>query len=152
MVAGETISRGELLPDEDAARLVFARLEQSDAAGGVVLDGFPRTLAQVHLLDDWLRARGRQVPVALFIDVPSSELLARLHHRGTVSDRTDDRADVAQHRLEIFGGELRAVLDDYERRGILRRIDGLGSPEAVHRRVLRVLMLNIPQFCRTLSS
>ena len=60
---GDAVGLGELLPDEDAARLVFARLEQPDAAGGVVLDGFPRTIEQVHLLDDWLGSRGGEVPV-----------------------------------------------------------------------------------------
>jgi adenylate kinase len=137
--ARDAVGRGELLPDEVAARLVFARLEQADAAGGVVLDGFPRTIEQVHLLDDWLRARSREVSFALFIDVPAHELLTRLNRRGTVSHRTDDRADVARHRLEASGGELPAVLDNYERRSILRRINGLGSPEAVHQRVLRAL-------------
>jgi adenylate kinase len=140
-VADDAVGRGELLPDEEVAQLVFGRLAQPDAAGGVALDGFPRTIEQVHLLDEWLRERGREASAALFLDVPHDELLPRLTHRGSISSRTDDRAEVARHRLEVFDAELPPILDEYARRGILRRIDGSGAPEVVHQRVLRALAL-----------
>jgi len=135
----DAVGRGELLPDEDVARLVFGRLEQPDAAGGVVLDGFPRTIEQVRMLDEWLCAHGRAASVALFLEVPREELLERLTQRATLSNRTDDREDVARHRLDVFDAELPPIVDEYERRGLLRRIDGSGPPEVVHQRVLRAL-------------
>jgi adenylate kinase len=137
------MERGELLPDDLVSDLVFDRLGRPDAMSGAVLDGFPRTLVQAQKLDEWIRQRGADMPVVLYLDVPDGELLERLGRRqlrptsGAVP-RSDDRPEVADARLDVFWREMPPVLEEYQQRA-LRRIDGVGSPEVVHERIMRAL-------------
>src|SRR5438552_4561501 len=86
----EQMQRGELLPDKVATDAVLSRLEEPDAAGGAILDGFPRTLAQARRLDDWLRRRGGAIRAAVNLEVPRDDLVSRLIGRGRGSQRDDD--------------------------------------------------------------
>jgi adenylate kinase len=137
--AQESVSRGELLPDDDVARLVFARLAQPDMKNGVILDGFPRTLSQARQLDEWLRQRKAPPPTAIYLDVPTDELLERLTGRQFEVHRTDDNPHAAVRRLAVFAGEMPPVIHEYERRGLLKRVDGHGSVDTVHERVMQAL-------------
>jgi len=132
-----SVARGELVPDRDIAELVLNRLDQPDAMQGVILDGFPRTLTQVHLLDEWLKRRGRAAPIAVYLDVPVDELLARLQQRR--QDRPDDDPESAMHRIDLYAREMPPLLDESERRGALRRIDAAAPVTAVHERIMRAL-------------
>jgi adenylate kinase len=118
------MQRGELVPDDVVTDAVLRRLEQPDAAGGAILDGFPRTLAQAVRLDRWLAERGGLIRGAVYLDVPRDELVARLLARGQSSARSDDRPGVADRRVDVFLEGLPPVLDLYASRGLLRRIDG----------------------------
>src|SRR3981081_471488 len=83
----ELMERGDLLPDDVVTEAVLRRLEEPDAAHGAILDGFPRTLPQAQLLDDWLRQHGGAVRGAVYLDVPRDDLVSRLVRRGEVSQR-----------------------------------------------------------------
>ena len=133
------MKRGDLLPDDEVARIVLARLQQPDARRGAVLDGFPRTLAQAEMLDRWLAEHGVSLRAAVFLEVPPDELTRRLIERGQRSGRVDDQSNVAPKRLEVFAQELPPVLDHYARRGLLRRVDGSGDIDQVHRQVMAAL-------------
>ncbi|HEV7663795.1 MAG TPA: nucleoside monophosphate kinase [Chloroflexota bacterium] len=135
----ELMQRGDLLPDDVVSEAVLRRLEEPDAARGAILDGFPRTLAQAQRLDDWLSRRGGSVRAAVYLDVPRDELVARLVSRRQVSHRDDDRAGVAERRVDVFLENLPPVLEHYAARGLLRRIDGTQSVDRVHEDIIQAL-------------
>jgi len=133
------MGRGQLLPDDVVSAIVFDRLAEPDAADGVVLDGYPRTIEQARTLGTWLAGRGKSVSAAVYLDVPEDELVRRLISRGRVSGRSDDHAAVAAQRLEVFRRELPPVLEHYRERGLLRTVDGARSIDDVHRQVMQAL-------------
>jgi len=135
----DLMQRGDLLPDDVATAAVLSRLQEPDAARGAILDGFPRTLAQAQRLDDWLQQRGGAVSAAVYLEVPRDDLVARLVSRGQVSQRDDDRAGVADRRVDVFLEELPPVLEHYAARGLLRRIDGTPPVDRVHEQVIQTL-------------
>ena len=97
------------------------------------------TLAQAQRLDDWLQQRGGAVSAAVYLEVPRDDLVARLVSRGQVSQRDDDRAGVADRRVDVFLEELPPVLEHYAARGLLRRIDGTPPVDRVHDQVIQAL-------------
>jgi adenylate kinase len=140
----ELMQRGDLLPDDVATEAVLNRLEEPDAARGAILDGFPRTLAQAQRLDKWLQQRGGAVRAAVYLEVPRDDLVARLVSRGLVSQRDDDRADVADRRVDVFLEELPPVLNHYAARGLLRRIDGARPVDRVRDEIIQALQPAVP--------
>ncbi len=133
------MSSGELLPDDLVTSVVFARLEQPDAAQGAILDGFPRTVAQARALDAWLQQRGGAIRAALYLDVPPDELVARIVGRREISHRGDDNAAVAERRVAIFNREMPPILEHYAARGQLYRIDGAQPVEQIHQQIIQAL-------------
>ena len=140
----ELMQRGDLLPDDVASEAVLRRLEEPDATRGAILDGFPRTLAQAQRLDAWLQQHGGAIRAAVYLDVPRDDLVSRLVSRGQVSQRDDDRADVADRRVDVFLQELPPVLEHYAARGLLQRIDGTQPVERVHEQIIRALQAAVP--------
>ncbi|MGI9145353.1 MAG: adenylate kinase [Chloroflexota bacterium] len=138
--AEAVMQRGDLLPDDVVSDVVFARLAEPDARAGAVLDGFPRTLPQAEALDRWLQQQGGgTVSAAFYLEVPRPEMIARVVSRGEVSQRSDDHADVARRRVEVFLHELPPVLDYYAARGVVLRVDGTQSVEQVHQQIVQAL-------------
>lgn len=128
------MANGELVPDDVVNGLVARRLAQPDAAKGIILDGYPRTVAQARYLDQLLTQRGYPPVTVLHLDVPDEEVVQRLAARG----RADDKPEVIRERLKVYTRETAPILEHY-RGGDLNRIDGTGSPEEVARRVDRVV-------------
>jgi adenylate kinase len=129
--AREFMARGDLLPDELVSDIVFARVAEPDAARGAILDGFPRTLSQAELLDRWVAEHHWQLRDVIYLDVPPAILLQRLTER----HRADDKPAVALHRIEESMAELPALLEKYQ----ARRIDGTGSIEQIHERIMSLV-------------
>lgn len=145
------MERGELVPDAITIRMLLERLALPDAAGGMILDGFPRTRSQAEALDRALAERGEAVDAALLVDVHPDELLRRLSGRWLCSSaghpyheianpprvagvcdfdgspliqRDDDKPAVVRARLEKQLGALGEVVDHYRAAGLLRTVDG----------------------------
>jgi adenylate kinase len=137
--AEQYIDRGDLVPDELVIPLVRQRILEAAAEGGYVLDGYPRTLAQAEDGHRWAIARGVRLDLALSFEIGQEELLARLTARARKEDRSDDTQATMRHRLEVFQTETLPLLDYYERRGILVRIDAVGPVDAVTERILAEL-------------
>jgi adenylate kinase len=133
------MERGDLLPDDMVADMVFARLSEPDAARGAVLDGFPRNLAQAYTLDNWLAQHAGAVSAAIYLAVPDSALVTRIVGRREVSQRGDDTADTAARRVEVFLKELPGVLGHYAAQGVLHRIDGTQSVDEVQQQITQAL-------------
>ncbi|GAA1944133.1 adenylate kinase [Microbacterium deminutum] len=133
------ISAGDLVPDELTSAVVRDRLSQADAAGGFLLDGYPRNLAQVRDLDAFLEARGGELDAVIELNVPRDESIARLSQRAQEQGRTDDTEEVIANRLAIYERETAPILDVYRDRGIVDDIDGTGSLDDITDRVIAAL-------------
>jgi adenylate kinase len=123
---------GRLVPDALVQQLVIERTARPDAQGGYLLDGFPRTAAQAKMFDKLLADRERTLDVAVKIDVDQDVLLKRLSGRG----RHDDDATVIAKRLQQYDELTMPMAAYYKARGMLREIDGHGTPDEVLDRIL----------------
>jgi adenylate kinase len=126
--AGEYMDRGELVPDE----LIVAVLREAGAQlddKPILLDGFPRTVAQADALAGALQARGRELTAAVLIDVPDDLVVERIS--GRHQDREDDRPETVRDRLRVYHAQTEPLVAYYDERGLLRRVDGAGDADAV---------------------
>jgi adenylate kinase len=133
------IDRGDLVPDEVVIAMVRDRVVKANAKGGYILDGYPRTLAQAEAAYRWAKARGVPFDLALFFEIGTDELLARLAGRAREEGRSDDSEETVRHRLEVFRRQTYPLLAYYQRRGILVRIDAVGPVDAITERILAAL-------------
>jgi len=127
------------VPDELTSALVADRLAQPDAAEGFLLDGYPRNRGQVADLDAFLEPRGEALDAVIELEVPREESIARLRQRAVEQGRTDDTEEVIANRLAIYERETAPILDVYRARGIVVRIDGVGSLDEVTSRIFAAL-------------
>jgi adenylate kinase len=164
--ADRYMSRGQLVPDETIVRVFLDRLQQPDAVGGAVLDGFPRTRVQAEALDRALAEAGRRVERAIFIDVPVEELVRRMANRrictanghvynlasnpplvdsvcdidgSEIVQRPDDHEETVRARMREQVPPLLEVVDYYRKQGILQTVDGREPIAEVSPRMLRAL-------------
>jgi adenylate kinase len=133
------IDRGDLVPDEVVIAMTRERVVQANTEGGYILDGYPRTLVQAEAAYRWAKARGVPFDLALFFEIGTDELLARLAGRAREEGRSDDTEETVRHRLEVFQRQTYPLLDYYRRRGILVRIDAVGPVDAITERIVAVL-------------
>jgi adenylate kinase len=133
------IDRGDLVPDEVVIAMTRERVVQANTEGGYILDGYPRTLVQAEAAYRWAKARGVPFDLALFFEIGTDELLARLAGRAREEGRSDDTEETVRHRLEVFQSQTYPLLDYYRRRGILVRIDAVGPVDAITEQILAVL-------------
>jgi adenylate kinase len=157
---------GELVPDELIIAMAAERLQEEDARDGFILDGFPRTIEQADALDSILSEFGRRVTAAILIDVPDDEVVRRLSGRrlcvkaehiyhvdddppkregicdqdgSRLIQRDDDKPDVVRNRLHVYHDQTEPLIDYYDQRGLMRRIDGTRSPADVHDHIRAVI-------------
>ncbi|MCS3842826.1 adenylate kinase [Microbacterium sp. AK031] len=135
----EITARGDLVPDELTSEIVRDRLSQEDAADGFLLDGYPRNAVQVGHLDEFLGGRGEALDAVVLLDVPREESIERLRLRSSEQGRADDTAEGIAHRLDIYEKETAPILDVYGERGIVDRIDGVGSLDEITERIFAAL-------------
>lgn len=162
VLANEYISNGNLVPDDVTNEMVRHRLSEPDASG-FVLDGYPRTLDQARALDVALVELNRPLDGAILIDVPDDKIVARavgrllcpncgaIYHlenkppqvagvcdvcRGILKTRDDDTPSTVRHRLAVYHRITKPVLGFYDGQESLKRVDGVGTPEDVLKKVL----------------
>jgi len=164
--AKEYMDRGDLVPDDLIVAMAAERLQQEDAQDGFILDGFPRTLHQAESLDKQLSQLSRRVTAVLLIDVSDDEVVRRLSGRrvcvkaghnyhvdfdppkhpdvcdqdgSRLVQRDDDKPDVIEKRLEVYHEQTEPVIDYYDEKGILRRVDGTRPAAEVHDHIRAVI-------------
>lgn len=131
---------GGLVPDTLVIHMVNDALGGSrNPLPGFLLDGFPRTLGQAEAAYQWGLANERTFDAVIMLEVPEDELVRRLIERGRVSGRSDDTEDVIRNRLSVYEANTAPLIDFYEERGILIRIDGTGSVDEVTGRIVDAL-------------
>jgi adenylate kinase len=164
--AKQYMDAGDLVPDDVIVRMVGERLNEGDAEDGFILDGFPRTIAQAEALDEMLAGLRRRVNAAVLIDVPDEDVVQRIsgrrmcvksghnYHvefdppkRDEVCDqdgsrliqRDDDKPEVVRNRLVVYHDQTEPLIEYYDGKGLLRRIDGSRTPADVHDHIRAVL-------------
>ncbi|MFF7293036.1 adenylate kinase [Microbacterium sp. NPDC008134] len=133
------LDRGDLVPDELTGEIVRDRLAQDDAANGFLLDGYPRNTAQVGHLEEFLSGRGESLDAVILLDVPRDESISRLSLRAIEQGRSDDTEEAIAHRLDIYERETAPIIDVYSEKGIVDRIDGVGSLDEITERIVAAL-------------
>jgi adenylate kinase len=153
---------GKLVPDELVNRMVEDRLKQDDCEAGFLLDGFPRTTVQAESLDTMLAKMGRKLQYVLLLEVADAVLLERITGRRSdpqtgrvyhikfdppppevaprLIQRSDDTEEVLSKRLQEYHGKTAPLIPYYEKAGLLRRINGVGSMEEIRKRIFGVLL------------
>jgi adenylate kinase len=133
------IDAGDYVPDEVTNAMVRDRLAQEDASAGFLLDGYPRTVAQVKELDSMLTEAGTALDAVVALTVESEELVQRLLHRAQTDGRSDDTEDVIRHRQQVYREQTAPLLEVYAERDILLEVDGMGAVDEVSGRILTAL-------------
>jgi adenylate kinase len=130
---------GDYVPDEVTNRMVRNRIDEPDAATGFLLDGYPRTLAQVEELDGMIKFTGHQLDAVVCLTVDQDEIVSRLLQRAQVEGRADDTEDVIRRRQELYLEQTEPLIEVYHRRGIVVEVDGMGEVRDVTDRVFEAL-------------
>ena len=154
----DIMASGKLVPDEVVVEIVKERLAKPDCEHGFILDGFPRTIPQAEALEKILEEIGKQIDAVVYVDVPDDELIKRISGRrvcencgeeyhviykppkvdgicdkcgGNLIQREDDKEDVVKKRIEIYNESTAPLIEFYDKKGVLKRIDGLASMDDV---------------------
>ena len=134
--AGRIMAAGDLVPDELIVDIVRSLLPEAETGAGVLLDGFPRTVAQARALDSMLASEGHRVAFVVALDVPESLLVDRILHRAEVEGRPDDTREAIAERMHEYHALTEAVLDYYRQNAVrVEEIDGTGEVDTVFARV-----------------
>jgi len=142
--AARYMDAGDYVPDEVTNLMVRNRIDEEDAVPGFLLDGYPRTLAQVEELDGMIKHTGHALDAVVVLTVDADEIVQRLLQRAQVEGRADDTEDVIRRRQELYTEQTEPLIGVYRDRGILIEVDGMGEVETVTRRIFDALDV-IPQ-------
>ena len=137
--AKEFMDAGEYVPDEITNLMVRNRIDESDAEPGFLLDGYPRTLAQVEELDGMIKHTGHELDAVVVLTVDGEELVQRLLQRAETDGRSDDTEEVVRRRQEVYAEQTEPLIDVYRNRNLLIEVDGMGSVDDVTRRIFDAL-------------
>jgi adenylate kinase len=166
LLAKSYMDKGELAPDEITIRMILERIDKPDCASGCLFDGFPRTLHQAEVLDKAFKEQGKSIDKAIYIEVPSEELVKRLSGRwlcrncqtpyhaissppkvpgkcdkcgGELYQRSDDKEETVKERLKVFFAQTVPILDYYEKQNKLARVNGNLGIQGVASEIISVL-------------
>jgi adenylate kinase len=129
------VDAGDYVPDSLTNSLVTERLKEADAQNGFLLDGYPRTLEQVHYLNGLLEASGKPLEAVIRLVADQDEIVARLSKRAREQGRLDDSEEAIRHRQEVYRRETEPLIEVYREQGLLIEVDGLGAVDEVAVRV-----------------
>lgn len=135
----DIMNSGGYVSDDITNQIVAERLVEPDCAGGFLLDGYPRTLAQVETLDAALLASGTPLDAVLALTADADEVAARLLKRAEIEGRSDDNEDTIRVRLQTYAEQTAPLLEVYGNHGLLVEVDGLGEIDEVSERVFTAL-------------
>ena len=130
---------GDYVPDEVTNSMVRNRIDEPDAVPGFLLDGYPRTLAQVEELDGMIGFTGHRLDAVVVLTVDHDELVQRLVQRAAVEGRADDTEDVIRRRQEVYAEQTAPLIEVYRDRDLLIEVDGLGEVDDVTQRIFAAL-------------
>ncbi len=135
----EIMAAGEYVPDSVTNAMVRDRLAEDDARGGFLLDGYPRTVNQVHELDDILATSGGTLDAVLELGVDVDAVVQRLLKRAEIEGRADDTEEVIRNRMSVYDEQTSPLTSIYGERGVLVKVDGMGEVDEVAERIYAAL-------------
>lgn len=135
----EILASGGYVSDDITNAIVEARLAEDDATPGFLLDGYPRTTAQVTALDAMLAKTDHSIGKVLELVVDDEVVVQRLLKRAELEGRVDDTEEVIRERMAIYHRETKPLSDAYEQRGLLVKVDGEGEVDEVAERIVAAL-------------
>ena len=141
-VAENYIANGQLVPDSmiiDILDKAISEREAADTYNGLILDGFPRTVAQAEALEGLLKKHGKELSVLLDLAVDEAELIDRLVKRGQTSGRSDDNLETIKKRLDVYHEKTEPVNDYYKKQGKYVAIPGMGSIDEIFGRICEAI-------------
>jgi len=130
---------GDNVPDSLTNDLIRHRLEEQDADGGFLLDGYPRTTDQVRELDEFLAGHGAALDAVIELVADPDVVVERLRKRAIEQGRSDDDESVVRHRMDVYREQTAPLIDIYDGRDVLVKIDALGAIDAVTARITEAL-------------
>jgi adenylate kinase len=133
------MDRGDNVPDSLTNALIRDRLAESDCDSGFLLDGYPRTTDQVRELDEFLAGHGAALDCVIELVADPDVVVARLRKRAVEQGRSDDDESVVRHRLEVYRHDTEPLIDVYDARGVLMKVDALGDIDDVTKRIIAAL-------------
>ncbi len=135
----EIMDSGGYVSDEITNEIVAERLSRTDCAAGFLLDGYPRTPAQVGTLDEFLAGRGEALDAVICLVADQDEIVRRLLKRAATEGRADDREETIRVRQQVYIDQTAPLLEIYRARDLLVEVDGLGPVAEVSQRVFDAL-------------
>lgn len=135
----EIMDSGAYISDEITNEIVADRLGQVDCEPGFLLDGYPRTLAQVETLDRFLTGRGEHLDAVISLAADEDEVVARLLRRAAKEGRADDKEETIRVRQQVYAEQTAPLLEVFRERGLLVEVDGLGEVPEVSERLFASL-------------
>lgn len=139
LIAKAVMEAGKLVSDDIVLSMLEERLAQPDVAGGFILDGYPRNLAQCEALEALLARIGQPLDIAIKLKVPSELIVERIAGRAAAEGRKDDTPETVRERLRVYAEQTTPVAEHFASLGNLRIVDGVGDVEQVFRRILAAL-------------
>ena len=135
------MDRGDLVPDEVVIQIISDRLDEPDAKAGVILDGFPRTVAQAEALDALLAEKGMALAAVIELQVDEAALVARIENRAaeTGGARADDNVETLRNRLGVYREQTAPIIPYYRDKGALKTVDGMQGIENVAAAIATIL-------------
>src|SRR5581483_3187309 len=134
------VEHGDLVPDDVMLAVVGPRSLEAARNGGYVLDGYPRTVVQARTARELAEEHGVTLDGVVALDVDEAELVRRMAGRARIEGRSDDAdEEVVRHRLDVYNEKTRPLIDFYDGRGLLRRVDARGSVDDVSERLFAIL-------------
>ena len=130
---------GEYVPDDLTNEIVAARLAETDARAGFLLDGYPRTLDQVNELDRILSIDHAGVDAVVLLEAETDEVVARLLKRAIEQGRIDDTEEVIRHRMDVYAEQTSPIIAVYDKRDLVVRVNALGAVDEVTARIVDAL-------------
>src|SRR6188472_2215358 len=130
---------GEYVPDEITNSMVRNRIDEPDAVPGFLLDGYPRTLAQVEELDGMIKFTGHALDAVVVLTVDQDEIVQRLLQRAESENRADDTEDVIRRRQEVYVEQTEPLIGVYRDRNLLVEVNGMGEVAEVTQRIFEAL-------------
>lgn len=127
---------GENCPDSLTNDLVQDRLDQDDCAGGFLLDGYPRTAAQVDALEGMLAVQSAKLDAAVELVADVEVVVERLRQRSIDQGRSDDSEDLVRHRLDVYAQQTSPLIEVFQQRGLLVTVDGIGPIDEITQRIV----------------
>ena len=140
--AKDIMARGELVPDDVVVGIISDRIEDSDCAGGFILDGFPRNVSQAEALDTMLADKGLELDAVVELQVNDGILINRIEKRAAETEggpRADDNAEALKKRLDVYHAQTAPLIEYYATKGTLRSVDGMAEMDEVTRQIMEVL-------------